>query len=161
MPGRMLPSDQLTIGEVASRTGLATSAIRFYEEHGLVVSERNHVGHRRFRRSSIRRLSFVLIAQKLGYSLGEISAQLVALPMHEAPTDADWQRLSERFGLELDQRIVGLQLLRDKLDGCIGCGCLSLDRCELYNAQDEVAALGPGPRHLLPGKSDSRSSSSE
>ncbi|MEM7285443.1 MAG: redox-sensitive transcriptional activator SoxR [Actinomycetota bacterium] len=142
-------SELLSIGVVAERTGLATSAIRFYEEQGLVAAERNSAGHRRFRRSSIRRLSFILIAQKLGYRLDEIKAQLDWLPMNAAPTDRQWEELARRFRTELDDRIVGLQLLRDKLDGCIGCGCLSLDRCQLYNAEDRVAINGTGPRFLL------------
>ena len=139
----------LSIGVVAQRTGLATSAIRFYQEHGLVHAERNSAGHRRFRRSSIRRLSFILIAQKLGYRLDEIKTQLDWLPMDAAPTDAQWEELARRFRVELDDRIAGLQVLRDKLDGCIGCGCLSLDRCQLYNTEDRVAINGTGPRFLL------------
>ena len=139
----------LAIGQVAARTGLAPSAIRFYEDQGLVRADRNSSGHRRFRRPTIRRLSFVLIAQRLGYRLDEIKAQLDTLPSDGAPTDAQWERLAENFGHELDARIAGLQRLRDKLDGCIGCGCLSLDRCELYNADDVAGADGTGPRFLL------------
>lgn len=142
-------NELLSIGVVADRTGLATSAIRFYEEQGLVRAERNSAGHRRFRRSAIRRLSFILIAQKLGYRLDEIKAQLDWLPMDAAPTDAQWEELARRFRTELDDRIAGLQVLRDKLDGCIGCGCLSLDRCQLYNAEDRVSINGTGPRFLL------------
>ena len=142
-------NELLSIGVVAERTGLATSAIRFYEDQGLVGSERNSAGHRRFRRSAIRRLSFILIAQKLGYRLEEIKTQLDWLPMDAAPTDAQWEELARRFRTELDDRIAGLQVLRDKLDGCIGCGCLSLDRCQLYNAEDRVAINGTGPRFLL------------
>ena len=139
----------LAIGEVAARTGLAVSAIRFYEDTGLVRSVRTTAGHRRFRRSAIRRLSFVLIAQRLGYRLAEIRDQLDTLPADAAPTAEDWERLGRRFGTELDARIAGLQALRDKLDGCIGCGCLSLTQCELYNIDDRAAMLGPGPRWLL------------
>ena len=142
-------NELLPIGAVAERTGLATSAIRFYEEQGLVHAERNAAGHRRFRRSAIRRLSFILIAQKLGYRLDEIRAQLEWLPADAAPTDSQWEELARRFRTELDERITGLQLLRDKLEGCIGCGCLSLDRCQLYNAEDRVAVNGTGPRFLL------------
>ena len=142
-------SELLPIGVVAQRTGLATSAIRFYEEQGLVRAERNTAGHRRFRRSSIRRLSFILIAQKLGYRLDEIKGQLDWLPMDAAPTDAQWEELARRFRVELDDRIAGLQVLRDTLAGCIGCGCLSLDRCQLYNTEDRVAINGTGPRFLL------------
>ncbi len=139
----------LPIGQVADRTGLAPSAIRFYEEQGLVRAERNAAGHRRFRRSAIRRLSFILIAQKLGYSREDIKAQLDWLPLDAAPTDAQWEELARRFRVELDDRIAGLQVLRDKLDGCTGCGCLSLDRCALYNAEDRVAVRGAGPRFLM------------
>jgi MerR family redox-sensitive transcriptional activator SoxR len=139
----------LAIGEVAERTGLAVSAIRFYEAKGLVRSSRTASGHRRFPRSAIRRLSFVLIAQRLGYRLVEIREQLDTLPADAAPSVDDWERLSRRFGGELDERIAGLQRLRDKLDGCIGCGCLSLTHCELYNLDDRAAALGSGPRWLL------------
>lgn len=142
-------NELLSIGVVAERTGLATSAIRFYEEQGLVRAERNAAGHRRFRRSSIRRLSFILIAQKLGYRLEDIKAQLDWLPLDAAPTDSQWEELARRFRVELDDRIAGLQVLRDKLDGCIGCGCLSLDRCQLYNTEDRVAINGTGPRFLL------------
>jgi MerR family redox-sensitive transcriptional activator SoxR len=147
-------SELLPIGQVAQRTGLAPSAIRFYEEQGLVHADRNSSGHRRFRRSSIRRLSFILIAQKLGYRLDDIKAQLDWLPLDAAPTDMQWEELARRFSSELDDRIAGLQLLRDKLDGCIGCGCLSLDRCALYNAEDKVAIRGSGPRFLLGDTAD-------
>jgi len=139
----------LPIGVVAERTGLATSAIRFYEEQGLVTSERASSGHRRFERSTIRRLSFIRICQSLGYSLDEIRAQLDRLPDRRTPTDADWEDLASSFGDELDQRIAALQQLRDKLSGCIGCGCLSLQRCRLYNPDDAASQLGNGPRYLL------------
>ena len=142
-------TDLLSIGEVAARTGLAVSAIRFYEDVGLVAPQRNDAGHRRFARSSIRRLSFVLFAQRLGYQLDEIKAQLDTLPPDSAPTDDDWERLSVGFSHELDARIAGLELLREKLSGCIGCGCLSLERCAIYNRDDEAQDLGPGPRWLL------------
>ena len=143
------PDDLLAIGQVAERTGLAVSAIRFYDDTGLISSERNAAGHRRFRRSSLRRVSFILIAQRLGYSLDDIRTQLDALPAGAAPSDADWEKLAVQFGAELDDRIARLSLLREKLAGCIGCGCLSLERCRLYNADDEVAVQGPGPRHVL------------
>lgn len=149
MAGPDRRNELLSIGVVAERTGLATSAIRFYEEQGLVRAERNSAGHRRFRRSSIRRLSFILIAQRLGYRLDEIKRQLDWLPLDAAPSDAQWEELARRFRAELDARIAGLAVLRDKLDGCIGCGCLSLERCQLYNAEDRVAVNGTGPRFLL------------
>lgn len=139
----------LAIGEVAERTGLSVSAIRFYDDKGLVRSERAPSGHRRFHRSSIRRLSFVLIAQQLGFSLTEIRAQLDGLPVDGAPTTDDWEQLSRRFLTHLDARIDALTVLRDRLDGCIGCGCLSLTHCALYNPDDRAARLGPGPRWVL------------
>lgn len=139
----------LTIGSVASRTGLAVSAIRFYEEHGLVTSERASSGHRRFERSVIRRLSFIRICQKLGYSLNEIRAQLEHLPAGRAPTEADWTRMATAFRSEIDERIAGLEQLREKVDGCIGCGCLSLERCSIWNSDDVAASYGPGPRWLV------------
>lgn len=142
-------SELLAIGAVADRTGLAPSAIRFYEEQGLVSSVRNAAGHRRFRRSAIRRLSFVLIAQRLGYRLEEIRTQLATLPIDVAPSDRDWEVLAAQFGDQLDERIAALTDLRERLSGCIGCGCLSLERCALYNADDRAAALGAGPRWLL------------
>ena len=142
-------TDLLSIGQVAERTGLAVSANRFYEDVGLVAPQRNAAGHRRFVRSSIRRLSFVLFAQRLGYQLDAIKAQLDTLPPDSAPTDDDWERLSVGFSHELDARIAGLELLREKLSGCIGCGCLSLERCAIYNRDDEAHVLGPGPRWLL------------
>lgn len=142
-------SELLSIGRVAERTGLATSAIRFYEEENLVTSERNDVGHRRFRRSAIRRLSFIMIAQKLGFRLEEIRSQLDQLPAESAPTDQQWEAMAESFGTELDERIAALVRLRENLDGCIGCGCLSLERCAIWNADDHAAATGTGPRFVL------------
>ncbi|NNE95853.1 MAG: redox-sensitive transcriptional activator SoxR [Acidimicrobiales bacterium] len=139
----------LAIGEVAERTGLAVSAIRFYEERGLIASERSERGHRRFRRATIRRLSFIMISQSLGYTLREISEMLEALPAGRTPTEGDWQRFAERFASDVAVRIEALERLRDKLDGCIGCGCLSLEVCGLWNADDAAAKLGSGPRWLL------------
>ena len=141
--------DLLTIGKVAERTGLSTSAIRFYEAQGLVRSQRNDAGHRRFERSAIRRLSFVLTAQRLGYKLDEIAGHLDRLPHEAAPTDAEWEAMARTFGAELDERIAALQVLRAKLDGCIGCGCLSLERCAIWNADDHAAERGAGPRFLI------------
>ena len=139
----------LAIGAVADRTGIAISAIRFYESKGLISSERASSGHRRFRKSIIRRLSFILISQRLGYKLDEIKMQLDRLPDGRTPTERDWNRLAREFAIDIDERIAGLQLLRSKLDGCIGCGCLSLSRCALYNPDDRAAAFGDGPRWLL------------
>lgn len=139
---------QLTIGDLAARTGLAVSAIRFYETHGIVHPVRNAGGHRRYGRPDIRRLSFAMAAQRLGFSLIEISEHLAPLPAHKAPSKADWTRISKTFRSRINERIAALSDLRDKLDGCIGCGCLSLDVCALYNPGDEKAAEGPGPRNL-------------
>lgn len=139
----------LTIGELARRTGLSVSAIRFYEARGLVSAVRTSGNQRRFLRSDIRRLSFALIAQRLGLTLGEIEAELATLPGGRAPTQADWTTISERMRAALDARIATLERTRDLLDGCIGCGCLSLDRCALYNPEDRAARGGTGPRFLL------------
>lgn len=146
MPAR---SGGLAIGEIAQRTGLAVSAIRYYESLGLIAPLRNSGGHRRYDRSDIRKLSFVLIAQSLGFPLQRIRAALADLPEGRPPSRADWSRLSRSFRADIDARIATLSALRDKLDGCIGCGCLSLDRCALYNAEDRAAAQGAGPRYLL------------
>ena len=145
----MAPAQLLTIGELARRTGLSVSAIRFYEARGLVSAIRTGGNQRRFLRADIRRLSFALIAQKVGLSLGEIEAELRKLPEGRAPTVKDWEQLSRRMKARLDERIAMLERTRDRLAGCIGCGCLSLDRCALYNAEDQAARLGPGPRYLL------------
>lgn len=140
---------EISIGYLARRTGLAVSAIRYYEELGLVTSERNAGGQRRFLRSDIRRLSFVLIAQKFGFSLARIRALLSTLPQGRTPTPQDWSGLSNVFRDELNAQIDALTLMRDKLDGCIGCGCLSLENCALYNPDDAARAHGAGPRYLL------------
>jgi len=142
-------SDLLAIGEVATRTGISISAIRFYESKGLVSPSRNNGGQRRFPRSDIRRLSFILIAQQLGLSISEIQAALATLPDGRTPTEKDWSRMSKSIKAELDQKITALERMRDTLDGCIGCGCLSLKRCALYNADDKVSVKGAGPRILL------------
>ncbi len=142
-------SQGLTIGDLAARTGLAVSAIRFYETHGIVAPLRNAGGHRRYARSDIRRLSFVMASQELGFSLGEIATHLSHLPPDRAPSRDDWTRIAIGFRADIARRIEALQLLSHKLDGCIGCGCLSLDRCALYNPADGAAAYGPGPRYLM------------
>ncbi|MEJ7777270.1 MAG: redox-sensitive transcriptional activator SoxR [Sphingomicrobium sp.] len=139
----------LTIGQLAKRTGLSVSAIRFYEARGLVSAIRTSGNQRRFLRSDIRRLSFALIAQRLGLTVGEIEAELASLPQGRAPTQRDWAAISERIRSRLDERIEMLTRTRDQLDGCIGCGCLSLDRCALYNPGDRASAGGAGPRFLL------------
>ena len=139
---------ELTIGALARRTGLSVSAIRFYEERGLVHPERTAAGQRRFARSDIRRLSFVMIAQQLGYTIGEISARLAELPARRAPDAEDWRRMAEGFRAELDARIALMRDFRDRLDGCIGCGCLSLRACRLYNPGDACAQQGSGAQRL-------------
>lgn len=146
----MRASDLLSIGDLARRTGLAVSAIRFYEERGLVHPIRNAGNQRRFRRADIRRLSFVLIAQKLGLTIEEIAAELAPLPEDRAPTQQDWARSSKRIAAVLDDRIASLEKMRADLTGCIGCGCLSLAKCALYNKDDRWAKRGAGPRVLLP-----------
>ena len=142
----------LTIGELARRTGLSVSAIRFYEARGLVAAIRTSGNQRRFPRSDIRRLSFALIAQRCGLTLAEIEAELAGLPLGRAPTRGDWQRISTRLRDRLDERIALLERTRDRLDGCIGCGCLSLDVCALYNPADQAGGAGPGPRFLMGDK---------
>jgi len=145
----MMVSEGLSIGEIAARTGLAVSAIRYYEEAGLVAPWRNAAGRRRFQRADIRRLSFVIVAQQFGFTLPQIRVELDRLPRHRAPTKADWARISQTFRDGLDTRIARLQKLRDTLDGCIGCGCLSLEACALYNPADRAASRGTGPRYLM------------
>jgi MerR family redox-sensitive transcriptional activator SoxR len=139
----------LTIGELARRTGMSVSAIRYYEARGLVSAIRTSGNQRRFLRSDIRRLSFALIGQQLGLTLGQIDAELATLPHGRAPTQADWQAISARIRGALDAKISMLERTRDLLDGCIGCGCLSLDRCALYNPGDRAARAGAGPRFLI------------
>jgi MerR family redox-sensitive transcriptional activator SoxR len=152
----MKGSDLLSIGELSERTGLTVSAIRFYEEKGLVHPSRNAGGQRRFLRADIRRLSFVLVAQEFGFSIAEIAAQLQRLPEGRAPTKADWTRISGEFRVHLDRKIERMTALRDKLDSCIGCGCLSMKSCQLYNAGDAAASKGRGPRYLLGDRPDIR-----
>lgn len=139
----------IPIGALARRTGLAVSAIRFYESKGLIQSLRTSGNQRRFMRSDIRRLSFVLIAQKLGLGLDEIEAALATLPQGRTPTVTDWQRISRSLRNQLDAKIQLLTRTRTKLDECIGCGCLSLTRCQIYNRDDRAGAAGTGPRYVL------------
>lgn len=146
---RRISDPLLAIGAVAQRTGVTISAIRFYEGKGLISSERATSGHRRFRKSVIRRLSFILISQRLGYTLDEIKTQLDRLPNGRTPTERDWNRLASRFATDIDARIAGLQTLRSKLDACIGCGCLSLEKCRMWNPDDVASDLGDGPRYLV------------
>ena len=139
----------LTIGELSRRTGMSVSAIRYYEARGLVRAIRTGGNQRRFPRADIRRLSFALIAQQLGLSLSEISAELALLPQGRPPSRADWQAISRRIRGALERRITMLERTRELLDGCIGCGCLSLKKCALYNPGDRAARAGAGPRFLL------------
>jgi MerR family redox-sensitive transcriptional activator SoxR len=139
----------LSIGETARRSGVATSALRFYESRGLIRSLRVNGNHRRYHRATLRRIALIRVAQTLGVSLAEIASAFASLPQGRNPTRKDWERLSTHWGGELDRRIAELQNLRDRLDGCIGCGCLSLERCSLYNTGDGAATLGSGPRYLL------------
>lgn len=139
----------LTIGDLSERTGLSVPAIRFYETHGIVHPVRNGGGHRRYGTHDLRRLSFAMVAQKLGVSLADIATHMVDLPVHKAPSKADWTRISRAMRDDLNDRISQLERLRDNLDGCIGCGCLSLDVCKLYNPDDRRAAEGAGPRTLV------------
>ena len=142
--------DLLPIGELARRTGLSVSAIRFYEDKGLIQSLRSAGNQRRFLRGDIRRLSFILIAQNLGLGLAEIEAELAKLPQGRTPTLADWQKISRSMRKAIDEKIRLLTLTRVKLDECIGCGCLSLERCRLYNKDDRAGASGAaGPRFVL------------
>ena len=142
----------VNIGFVAERTGSKVSAIRFYADENLIPSTRSSSGHRLFPRSVIRRVSFILIAQNLGYSLKEIKDALASLPDNRTPTKADWNRLSRKFSKDIDARIDQLQSLKKSLAGCIGCGCLSLQNCRLYNPDDQAANYGAGARYLLGDK---------
>ncbi len=147
IPG--LPTE-LTIGELAERSGVATSALRYYEERGLIESARNPGGHRRYLRPTIRRVAFIVFAQRVGLSLAEIRVELDKLPPGRTPKSRDWQKLSASWTERIDQRIDELQRLREGLTGCIGCGCLSMERCELANPGDRVARRGgDGPRYWL------------
>lgn len=139
----------LTISEVSRRSGVASSALRFYEERGLISSERAGSGHRRFSRAVLRRIAFVVFAQKIGLTLEEIGAELAKLPTERIPTRGDWARLSGGWTKRIDQRIAELQRLRDGLTQCIGCGCLSIDRCRLANPADRAGRAGAGPRYWL------------
>jgi MerR family redox-sensitive transcriptional activator SoxR len=142
-------SELLTIGEVSRRSGVAASALRFYEERGLIESEREGSGHRKYRRPVLRRIAFIVFAQRIGLTLEEIAGELAKLPPHRAPTKREWSRLSGTWTSRIDDRIAELERLRAGLTECIGCGCLSLARCKLANPGDRAAARGPGPRYWL------------
>jgi MerR family transcriptional regulator, redox-sensitive transcriptional activator SoxR len=139
----------LTITDVSRRSGVASSALRFYEERGLIASERAGSGHRRYPRPVLRRLAFIVFAQRIGLTLDEIGVELARLPPERAPTRRDWSRLARTWTSRIDQRIAELERLRRGLTECIGCGCLSLDRCRLANPGDRAGRRGPGPRYWL------------
>jgi MerR family redox-sensitive transcriptional activator SoxR len=139
----------ITIGEASRRSGVAASALRFYEQRGLISSERAGSGHRRYPRAVLRRIAFIVFAQRIGLTLGEIGAELEKLPPDRAPTRRDWSRLSSSWSSRIDDRIDELERLKAGLTECIGCGCLSLDRCKLANPDDRAAAAGPGPRYWV------------
>jgi MerR family redox-sensitive transcriptional activator SoxR len=141
--------ESLSIGEVAARSGVEPSALRFYESRGLISSERTEGGQRRYRREVLRRIAFIRIAQRVGLSLSEIGSALSELPAQRTPTPKDWARLSRHWRVRLDEQIAALEGLRDELSSCIGCGCLSFKACALYNPDDRAAVLGTGPRYLL------------
>lgn len=143
-------SDELlSVGQVAERCGVAVSAVRYYDDIGLVHSTRTSGGQRRFARDTIRRIAFVTAAQAVGRSLDEVRTALESLPEQRTPTHADWNRVATSWRPRLDEQIERLVALRDQLDACIGCGCLSLERCAMYNPTDVAAHLGSGPRYLL------------
>jgi MerR family redox-sensitive transcriptional activator SoxR len=145
--------DALTIGETATRSGVASSALRYYEEQGLIASERNDSGHRRYPRSVLRRVAFIVFAQKVGLSLEEIAAELSKLPRNRAPERADWAKLSSGWTARIDERIAELERMKAGLTECIGCGCLSLDRCQFANPGDRAARRGAGPRYWIQASS--------
>lgn len=143
-----MPADELTIGELARRSGVAQSALRFYEEQGLIRARRTEGNQRRYGRAMLRRIAFVQAGKAAGIPLRRIGDALATLPEHRIPTRRDWERLSKRWREDLDARISTLEALRGRLDTCIGCGCLSIDKCELLNPDDEAAALGAGAHYL-------------
>ncbi|MFD8482509.1 redox-sensitive transcriptional activator SoxR [Kitasatospora sp. NPDC059673] len=147
----MTPSrhDRLTIGQLAERSGLATSALRYYESLGLIHAERTSGNQRRYPRSALRRIAFVRAAQQVGLSLEEVRTALARLPENRTPTPRDWHTVAATWQHRIDRQIAELQLMKAKLTGCIGCGCLSMSRCALYNADDRAGAAGPGARYLL------------
>lgn len=146
-----MPSEQavLSVGELAARAGVAVSALHFYEARGLIHAGRSAGNQRRYARAALRRVAFIRAAQQLGISLAQIAAALEQLPQQRTPNKADWARLSSSWRAQLDARIAALQALRDRLDGCIGCGCLSLRACALYNPDDQCAQRGSGAQRLV------------
>jgi len=149
-----VPSE-LSIGEVATRSGVAPSALRFYEREGLIACTRTDGNQRRYERAVLRRIAFIQAGRAAGIPLAEVNAALARLPANRTPSRRDWERLSNRWRADLDERIATLQALRDRLTTCIGCGCLSIDRCELLNPDDEAAAEGAGAHYLLEDRPES------
>jgi MerR family transcriptional regulator, redox-sensitive transcriptional activator SoxR len=145
-------STWFTVGELAQRTGVATSALRFYEERGLISSVRNEAGHRRFQRAMTRRVAFIVFAQRVGLTLEEIGQELAKLPSDHVPREDDWERLTTTWTSRIDERIREMERLRDSLTSCIGCGCLSLKTCAVMNPHDQCAKEGPGPRYWESGE---------
>ena len=142
-------SDLLTITDVSRRSGVASSALRFYEERGLITSERAGSGHRRYPRPVLRRIAFIVFAQRIGLTLEEIGGELAKLPENRVPNRSDWAKLSSSWSARIEERIAELERLKLGLTECIGCGCLSLDRCKLSNPEDRAARRGPGPRYWI------------
>lgn len=149
----------LSVGQIAARSGIAVSAVHYYEARGLIAAQRNAGNQRRYRREVLRRIAFIRAAQLVGIELTAIAAALAALPQQRTPTQTDWAKLSAAWRADLDARIAGLQRLRDQLDSCIGCGCLSLTHCALYNHDDALARSGAGPRRWIDADSQARASS--
>ena len=145
-------AELLTISDVSRRSGVASSALRFYEDRGLIRSERAGSGHRRYPRAVLRRIAFIVFAQKIGLTLDEIGAELAQIPANRPPDRSDWARISSRWTRRVDERIAELERLRDSLTACIGCGCLSLRQCQLSNPADRAGRLGPGPRYWIGDK---------
>jgi MerR family transcriptional regulator, redox-sensitive transcriptional activator SoxR len=144
-----VPDEVITISEVSRRSGVASSALRFYEQRGLIESERAGSGHRRYPRSVLRRVAFIVFAQRVGLTLEEIKGELEKLPPGRVPTKGDWSRLSSGWSSRIDERIAELERLKGSLTECIGCGCLSLDKCKLSNPNDRAGRAGPGPRYWI------------
>jgi MerR family redox-sensitive transcriptional activator SoxR len=145
----MSMESELSVQAVSRRSGVASSALRYYEERGLIASLRARSGHRRYPRAVLRRIAFIVFAQRIGLSLEEIGAELAKLPADRTPTRADWSRMSGAWTKRIDQKIIELQRLRAGLTQCIGCGCLSIDKCEYANPADRAGKRGPGPRYWL------------
>jgi len=140
---------ELSVGELAARSGVAVSALHFFERQGLITSRRTAGNQRRYRRDALRRVAFIRIAQRVGIPLKEVGAILTLLPDNRAPTREDWARVSQCWQEQLDRRMLHLEQLRNDFTGCVGCGCMSIDRCPLINPNDELGKQGPGPRRLI------------